>query len=891
MVWYNPVSWFKKKEPSPPKPLTPSQKQASKKFYEKITTPEQKAQQAQIEKALNINRSGGMSRVGGNVGGGGGSVRNGGGGLKPSDPIKVDTPRVILPSQKTITQQLQSKAPTPEPYSISAYDPSTEGQRYTGTSTSRAVWQSFTNIFRPSTWKESKEDRALRLASMRYEKTPTGFKSLGPSIQKESVWERAIDPFKYTAGREGYQPTTVMKIGSISPSEAPYKTKFELKEEWQQDPKARIVIEGARAGKGYEIEVGKGFEELQSEVYAGNIALPEAQAAYKELEKSSAKKWSSEFQTSAKYSQKRLGEIESYFGDLYESPSYKFAKEAPTYAETGLIIGGSIVAPSLIGLQASKILTGTYLVGSGLLEAEQFRQKETEGYQISSKERIMTGFSVGTKAYFAGSLGYSYLKNLEKSIAIGQIEEHLGTGVKFEAVKFQGDKASYDLLIGKQKTKYLESTIKLQGKTISTYGGKGGFMPSGKGTLELEGNIWNYFGGKGPLRITSIQEFDVGVKAFSLKDPYSRFVFARGVIEPKYGSTLFSYGEKKMDWEVMIGGKPKTDYFLSVSKKIKPDIYGHEQYFSTGGKLVETKLPFVKLSKPSAGITKVIRVDKLKLTGFEDDVFTGIGSEGLGGGVGGARTSLIKTFQPTTDISTTLKGLGETGLKTGGRNVIDLIKPSKSFAVSIGFIGSGETELEKQSNLQFKKTTTDLKPQVEINKEKYSQFENLSYKLSSELKSKTKAKTKHIGATSISTILKPTIREGTKYAPALAYKQFTGLKTKQKQKLKMFTPTQSSFTPSISMSFGAGGGWGLPIIPPIFPKGVPTKKPKKGKRATRKTEYVPTITARTYGFTASTIPKSYLIGAGGLGGRPVIQKTKRRKPTMAKRKGRKKKKR
>lgn len=887
MVWWNPLSFFKKKKPevivtttTPPiYSVTPT---PTDPIIREVTPPATTQDIIRrTDRGYVISGGGGVSRVGG---------------LTPSDPIKIDTPTITSKTQKTITQQLKEKQP--EPLSIHAYDPSTKGQRYEGTSFLGAGWQSFTNIFRPSTYKESKEDRALRLASFRYETTPEGrVKSLGPSIPKKSFWERAIDPFKFTVGKVGDQPTSVIKVGSIGPGEAPYKTQFELKEFYEQDPKARVAIERARVGKAYEAEVGKEFEQLQTKVSAGEITLPEAQAAYKELEKTSAEKWGKEFQTSITPSQKRLGKTESYFGDLYESPSYKFAKDVPTYAETGFVIGGSVVAPTL---------TGAYLVGSGLLEAEQFRQKEIEGYQITTKERLTTGIKVGAKVGFGAGLGYSYLKNLEKGIAIGEIEEHLATGVKFQAVKFQGDKASYDVLLGTQKTKYLQSTIKLHGKTIQTYGGKGGFMPSGKGTLEIEGNLWNYFGGKGPLRITSIQQFDVGVKSFAIKDTFGRYTLAKGVLEPKYGSTLFSYGEKKMDWEVMVGGKPKTDYFLSVSQKVKPDIYGHEQYFSVGGKIKEVKAPwltdfpppekgairFVKdtprllefeLYKPQAGITKVIRVDNLKLTGFEDDVFSGIGREGLGGGVGGARTSLSKTFQPTTDISTTLKGLGETGLKTGGRRVIDLIKPSKSFAVSTGFISGGETELEKQSNLQFKKTTTDLKPQVKIDKEKSLQFENLSYKLSSELKTKAKAKTKLRGVTSTSTILKPTIREGTKYAPALAYKQFTGLKTKQKQKLKMFTPTQSSFAPSISRPFGGGYGFGVPIIPPLFPKGAPTKKPKKGKRATRKTEYVPTITARTYGFTASTIPTSYIRGMGGLGGRPVIIKKKKKRKSKKKR--------
>jgi len=78
---------------------------------------------------------------------------------------------------------------------------------------------------------------------------------------------------------------------------------------------------------------------------------------------------------------------------------------------------------------------------------------------------------------------------------------------------------------------------------------------------------------------------------------------------------------------------------------------------------------------------------------------------------------------------------------------------------------------------------------------------------------------------------------------------------------------------------------------PKMPEGRKYKKKKKGKKPARKTIYVPTLTAQEYEITSIKIPKSYKLGAGGLGGRPKIvkkQKKKVKKKTKKKKKGGKK---
>lgn len=85
------------------------------------------------------------------------------------------------------------------------------------------------------------------------------------------------------------------------------------------------------------------------------------------------------------------------------------------------------------------------------------------------------------------------------------------------------------------------------------------------------------------------------------------------------------------------------------------------------------------------------------------------------------------------------------------------------------------------------------------------------------------------------------------------------------------TPTPS-FIPRPSHDFPFSGGI---FIPPLLPFGLTGWRGKKKlKRTRRKTKYTPTITAQSFKFTAPKIPTSYRIGAGALGGRPLISKPK-----------------
>jgi len=125
--------------------------------------------------------------------------------------------------------------------------------------------------------------------------------------------------------------------------------------------------------------------------------------------------------------------------------------------------------------------------------------------------------------------------------------------------------------------------------------------------------------------------------------------------------------------------------------------------------------------------------------------------------------------------------------------------------------------------------------------------------------------------------VKPSIYYPTKYVKPVTYKPTHYIPGKY-VKPSIYYPTKYA-EPSIY--YPTKPVKKPPIIPPpivslIEMPGKRRKpKKKKGIKPIRKTRYVPTVAARTYEITAPKIPKAYVVGAGGLGGRPII-KTKKK---------------
>jgi len=478
--------------------------------------------------------------------------------------------------------------------------------------------------------------------------------------------------------------------------------------------------------------------------------------------------------------------------------------------------------------------------------------------------------------------GYTALKNYEKSIVTGELTGHLASPVKYGSIQFEGDKTGLAFLKATQKTKYLKSDIKLYGNVIQKEGGEV-FVSSGKGVVEVKGNLWNYLGGRGPLKVHSIQKIDLVSKSFPLPKPYEKYIISMEAVKPTTGSALFYQpSEKGALWTGTIGGKPTTDFFLSTSKQIPSDIYGHKQFFGSGGKLMKHKGDwFVQLSHKQTGITKVIKTEDLwksdegilrvtklkdygKLRGFKID------SKVYGSGGGKMKTSLEKTFESKAESA--LEAYGERGLESSSKMFKEILKPSKKTFMGTGGLGLGtrqKTIYQQKGGVSFKALSLTSKSDLDYK----SKLKPLS-RTSSISKSKSKSGYKFIS----SPILKTPSISKSKYSQSLtsSLKLRQPLKQKYKQSYRFAFPSSISM-PSLKLPWGAPS-IPLPIIIPLPSiKGARGKKKKKGKKPTRKTKYLPTLASVEYGITSPEISKAYKMGAGGIISRPRIKRRKKKR--------------
>ncbi len=110
-------------------------------------------------------------------------------------------------------KQTQIKTQTPKqdnrinPLSIQPLTIESFKGGYTGQSFLTSTVQSIKNLFSPSTYKESKEEKSLRLASVG---------SSQGTIPKETVFEKIIEPFKYTGRYPGDEPKITPEFGSVN---------------------------------------------------------------------------------------------------------------------------------------------------------------------------------------------------------------------------------------------------------------------------------------------------------------------------------------------------------------------------------------------------------------------------------------------------------------------------------------------------------------------------------------------------------------------------------------------------------------------------------------------------------------------------------------------------
>jgi len=323
-------------------------------------------------------------------------------------------------------------------------------------------------------------------------------------------------------------------------------------------------------------------------------------------------------------------------------PEVDISPELKIIGTTGAIVGGFAVAP---------VTTGALLGIYGAGESYKGYGEAFLGTDLTLGQRTLAGVR-GTFGLVNFGIGSSVaFRSIERGIIQTQFEELSKSPIKFQEIQFQEGDKSLALFKAEQKYADLTRTFIGSGKIIRQ--GENMFiLPEGKLITETSGSTWNIlnkpsgtlvfgyekgiFGTKG---ITSIR----GEKIFSLSKTNYETLYSANAL---YG---FETGKPIIMDIKLTGAKDISKTFgIDVSKKITPDIYGNERYFTFGTKLNLKKQLDVPIKY---GITRVVEKPAwLDIGGgFETDLASGV--KIFRGG--GTKTPLSKTFGVVEQVSFT----------------------------------------------------------------------------------------------------------------------------------------------------------------------------------------------------------------------------------------------
>jgi len=553
---------------------------------------------------------------------------------------------------------------------------------------------------------------------------------------------------------------------------------------------------------------------------------------------------------------------------LSHKPELDVSKELAIGIKGGLIVGGLTFAP---------VLTGSVLMGTSGIDVIKGGGLAVGGEGWKERGGGLLRAGLGTAGIIIG--GRAAFGTIEKQIVSEQFKELAKQPIKIEALKFQGDKYSVDLVRGTQTYQGLKTEYNILGKVYKV--GKSGFvMPEGTGTGITSGKLnWNILSGRTGTDIVSVQKFLLGSKGFGFtmgEGGRLSGVVGKSTFIPQ-GSTgaFWKEGmgiqsiEKQLARNVKIDTGYTKDFFGGTSYKLEKDYYALKT-----GKIsqvdIRSSKPFIEFGvDPNAmGFMKVIDMRKFGDTGVR---FI------QGSGKRSSQAYIQSLYSPgTTSVSQELvkKQLGVT--------TQSLLKSSFDTGSS-AVVGGVSTSLKSQLQTKQDMYAPTIKADTEIRAD-IIQMPKSDLMIKQLTKQKSYSKQKSVVSQMLYSPQKIDVLERTQQLAIP--QQRTKLKQKQEQQMKtMFAPTIQSLAPSIP-SFKMG--FHLPIIPFALPilkgKQKPITKKKKKKKKIRVTRYTPTLTARWLGQTAYKIPKAYFAGASGVIGRPMIvsSKPKRKKKSKGK---------
>lgn len=481
------------------------------------------------------------------------------------------------------------------------------GQSMPRFTTSR--WEAFKqtayNVVHPSTWRESREEKLARVKSI----TDTN----GPKIERETIWGRIVEPFKDTGRLVRDEPSGIFKKGTINPNESPVFTKGEIVAQQKVGINLDISKKTTPIVNEWKNDLQTKHDEIQAKVDSGKITIDEATKELNDYSNSIKDNYNKRIEAATEKEYNRLSKASNRYGNLGESRDYLTAKDLPKTAETGLLIGAAAIS-------GGQGLITAELLGTGIYKQEQIQQKEKEGYKVSLFERADPILRVGLSAVG----GKGALTNVERGIIQEQFSQLWNAPIRFRQVNYVNEDESLVKFVAQQKYGGMIRNIEGYGQVVKQ--GEDEFiMPIGEMASTTTGRTWNILNAQ---KGTNLWQFDysvIGAKGTTktltpavikgLNIPYAgteeslnefSIGISKNVLEPKLSATalygLNAKGNLLFSTSAKLGGEPLTSLGVSVSKKVNPDMFGNERFFSTGLNLQKDRLPIRQ-----SGVTTIIK--------------------------------------------------------------------------------------------------------------------------------------------------------------------------------------------------------------------------------------------------------------------------------------------
>lgn len=655
-----------------------------------------------------------------------------------------------------------------------------------------------------------------------------------PEYEKEKKYLFPVSQFLSNIfGTKESTVSPIMKVGTISPTESPFKTFGELQTTQDID---KLVKEQSIIGK-YNKQYTETYEMINKKVSEGKINVEEAN---KLLESKS--------QDININLNKELEKIKTPQRYITEPTNINIKELATTGVEMASLLNPATA--SLMGAYKFSKLPTTD-------EYTYYNPKtgKTETVYPTEKASFMEKAEATSFLVLGGLSAGAKTRKLAKEI----VEEELSLASKqpigfkeIQAIGREGE-ATKVVMKGGSTFRGLKTNIEVTGKVYPLPGDKTGkafIMPSGTGEARISGETSFTLFGKGqPTYIAGIQEFEVGAKGVTFnigKGELSGITdlglgiskvssikgrafgtIGTGTSIPTEGTSIIYTTEEVSPY--LNFPSPNIKYLSErqIKKQSKELAEGFVKGYQTGGEItkelttaksmqLKKDLFFTVTEKGDIGLTKVI----YPKAETEINIFRG----------GGTKTPLSKTFQVTEEkgilgiskiiekpVSKITKSLSEGIIKQIPKETISPFFAGSVLIEKEGKLGEGNRfgnliGTGRIGSLGVTGKFGDLGV-TETGFEGLEVSELAKTKTRTEQETKTREKESLVSATSLLTGLTIKTSEEFKQPSALAQPSRQKEATKQKQEsLLVISPQPIKLTPRITYpeEFGWGFGVGLP---------------------------------------------------------------------------------